>query len=132
MTPRGAGTWPLVLVLAGLVGLMGACGRDAAVSGEGLLIERRPNLAYEELFPHYVELCVTSQYRSKTKGRGGPAGHALMYIKGACKDEDAPFPQLRRCRSAATTLDDPAKRGPDPRRTGYGLPNGLAAKLKRL
>ncbi len=97
----------LVLVLAGLGLLVGACGRDAPVSGEGLLVERRPNLAYEELFPRYVELCVTSQYRSKTKGRGGPAGHALMYIKGACKDEDAPFPQLRRCRTEATTLDDP-------------------------
>jgi hypothetical protein len=30
-----------------------------------------------------------------------------MYLKGACKDEDAPFPQLRRCRGTATELDDP-------------------------
>ena len=30
-----------------------------------------------------------------------------MYIKGACKDERASFPQLRRCRGAATELDDP-------------------------
>jgi hypothetical protein len=30
-----------------------------------------------------------------------------MYIKGACKDEQAPYPQLRRCRVAATELDDP-------------------------
>jgi hypothetical protein len=30
-----------------------------------------------------------------------------MYLKGACKDEDAPFPQLRRCRYAATAPDDP-------------------------
>jgi hypothetical protein len=30
-----------------------------------------------------------------------------MYIKGACKDEQAPYPQLRRCRAAATELDDP-------------------------
>ena len=72
MTHRMAGIW--LLVLAGLGLLVGACGRDAPVSGEGLLVERRPNLAYEELFPRYVELCVTSQYRSKTKGRGGPAG----------------------------------------------------------
>jgi hypothetical protein len=30
-----------------------------------------------------------------------------MYIKGASKDEKAPFPQLRRCRVAATELNDP-------------------------
>ena len=30
-----------------------------------------------------------------------------MYIKGACKDGAAPFPQLRRCRHVATDLDDP-------------------------
>ncbi len=30
-----------------------------------------------------------------------------MYIKGACKDEEASFPQLRRCRVAATDLHDP-------------------------
>ena len=29
------------------------------------------------------------------------------YIKGACKDDDAPFPQLRRCRGVATSLKDP-------------------------
>jgi hypothetical protein len=48
-----------------------------------------------------------SQFRSKLKGEGGVAGHAVMYIKGACKDEQAPFPQLRRCRVGATALDDP-------------------------
>jgi hypothetical protein len=30
----------------------------------------------------------------------------VLYIKGACKDEQAPFPQLRRCRVAATDLYD--------------------------
>jgi hypothetical protein len=30
-----------------------------------------------------------------------------MYIKGACKDEQASFPQLRRCRGAATDPHDP-------------------------
>jgi hypothetical protein len=54
-----------------------------------------------------VELCATSQFRSKLKGEGGVAGHAVMYIKGACKDDQAPYPQLRRCRVAATELEDP-------------------------
>src|SRR5262249_47550108 len=37
----------------------------------------------------------------------GPAGHPILYIKGACKDENAPFPQLRRCHVVATSLKDP-------------------------
>ena len=57
------------------------------------------------------ELCATSQFRSKLKGEGGVAGHAVMYIKGACKGEEAPFPQLRRCRVAATALNDPEHGG---------------------
>jgi len=72
-----------------------------------IIAERRPDPVYDQLFPYYVELCATSQFRSKLKGEGGVAGHAVMYIKGACKDEQAPFPQLRRCRVAATELNDP-------------------------
>ena len=72
-----------------------------------IIIERRPDPVYDKFFPHYVELCATSQFRSKLKGEGGLAGHAVMYIKGACKDEHAPYPQLRRCRVAATEIDDP-------------------------
>ena len=72
-----------------------------------IIVERRPDPVYDQLFPYYVELCATSQFRSKMKGEGGVAGHAVMYIKGACKDEQAPFPQLRRCRVAATELNDP-------------------------
>src|SRR5262245_6608960 len=72
-----------------------------------IIVERRPDPAYDRLFPYYVELCATSQFRSKLKGEGGVAGHAVMYIKGACKDERASFPQLRRCHRAATELDDP-------------------------
>jgi hypothetical protein len=75
---------------------------------DDIIVERRPDLVYEQLFPHYVELCALSQWsRIDGTGRGNPFGHAVMYIKGACKDEQAPFPQLRRCRSVATTFDDP-------------------------
>src|SRR5215471_12610089 len=45
-----------------------------------IIIERRPNPVYDTLFPYYVELCATSQFRSKLKGEGGIAGHAVMYI----------------------------------------------------
>jgi hypothetical protein len=76
-----------------------------------IIVERRPDPAYDRLFPYYVELCATSQFRSKLKGEGGVAGHAVMYIKGARKDERASFPQVRRCHTAATDLDDPEHGG---------------------
>jgi hypothetical protein len=92
--------------------LLSGCGDDGVMSRfllkpDRIIIERRPDPAYDQLFPYYVELCATSQFRSKLKGEGGIAGHAVMYIKGACKDEQAPFPQLRPCRAAATELNNP-------------------------
>jgi hypothetical protein len=92
--------------------LLSGCGEDGVMSRfmlkpDRIIIERRPDPIYDQLFPYYVELCATSQFRSKLKGEGGVAGHAVMYIKGACKDEQAPFPQLRRCRAAATELNNP-------------------------
>lgn len=72
-----------------------------------IIVERQPDPRYELLFPYYVDLCSISQWHDNRGRRGNPFGHALMYIKGACKDEAAPFPLLRRCRGTATTLDDP-------------------------
>jgi hypothetical protein len=91
---------------------LGGCGDNGIISRfmlkpDRIIVERRPDPVYDQLFSYYVELCATSQFRSKLKGEGGVAGHAVMYIKGACKDEEASFPQLRRCRVAATDLYDP-------------------------
>src|SRR5215468_7326708 len=99
-------------ILAGFAILVGGCGENGPMSRlmlapDHIIVERRPDPAYDTLFPYYVELCATSQFRSKLKGEGGVAGHAVMYLKGACKDESAPFPQLRRCRVAATERSDP-------------------------
>jgi hypothetical protein len=99
-------------ILAGFTSLVGGCGENGVMSRlmlkpDHIIIERRPDSAYDRLFPYYVELCATSQFRSKLKGEGGVAGHAVMYIKGACKDERASFPQLRRCKGIATELNDP-------------------------
>jgi hypothetical protein len=111
---RGVGTsWIIfTLLFAGMVPLLGGCGDDGIVSRfmlkpDRIIVERRPDLVYDRLFPYYVELCATSQFRSKLKGEGGVAGHAVMYIKGACKEEQASFPQLRECHVAATDLHDP-------------------------
>jgi len=105
----------LFFAAVGLVTLLGGCVQDGLMDiarfqlkpGD-IIIERRPDAEYERLIPYYVELCAASQFQSKLTGEGGgPAGHAILYIKGACKDDDAPFPQLRRCRGVATTLKDP-------------------------
>ncbi|MGI9432678.1 MAG: hypothetical protein ACR2PQ_10710 [Myxococcota bacterium] len=67
----------------------------------------QPEPEYEELFPYYVELCAVTQYRSLEYGDGGAPGHAVMYLKGACKDETASHPRLRACRRAAVDRLDP-------------------------
>src|SRR6516162_8422473 len=107
----GASWGTFSLVLAGMTLSLGGCGDEGVISRfmlkpDRLIVERRPDPVYDQLFQYYVELCATSQFRSKLKGEGGLAGHAVMYIKGACKDEEASFPQLRRCRVAATDLHD--------------------------
>jgi hypothetical protein len=105
----------LSFATVGLATLFGGCVQDGLMDmarfqlkPDDIIIERRPNTEYEKLFPYYVELCAASQFRSKLTGEGGgPAGHAILYIKGACKDENASFPQLRRCHGVATSLQDP-------------------------
>lgn len=87
-----------------------ACDGDSGrlvVGQDSIILERRPDLVYDQLYPYYVELCAVSQFRSKTKGTGGVPGHAVMYLKGACQDETAPYPQLRRCHRIATDPYDP-------------------------
>ncbi len=103
-----------MLAFAAVAGasLLSGCGDDGILARlllkpGHIIVETRPDAAYEKLFPYYVELCAGSQFRSKLTGEGGVAGHAVMYIKGACKEDDAPYPMLRRCRVAATSLDDP-------------------------
>jgi hypothetical protein len=103
----------LAFAAIGFAALLGGCVPDGLMARfqlkpDDVIIERRPDPAYEKLFPYYVELCAASQFRSKLTGEGGGvAGHAVMYLKGACKDDEATFPQLRRCRAVATSTEDP-------------------------
>jgi hypothetical protein len=97
----------------GFAGLIAGCAHETVTARlqlkpDNVIIERRPDAVYEKFFPYYVELCAASQFRSTLTGEGGGvAGHAILYLKGACKEDDAPFPQLRRCRAVATSLSDP-------------------------
>jgi len=67
----------------------------------------RPDSIYEALSDHYVEMCAVSQYRPLEGDLGGIPGHAVMYLKGACRDESAPYPRLRPCRYATFDRKDP-------------------------
>ena len=117
MTSTGGTAVRRVLASAtiGVAVLLGGCIQDGLMDmarfqlkPDDIIIERRPDAEYEKLFSYYVELCAASQFQSKLTGEGGgPAGHAIIYIKGACNDENTPFPQLRRCRGVATSLKDP-------------------------
>jgi hypothetical protein len=66
-----------------------------------------PDPLYEELVDHYVELCAVSQFRPLEGRIGGTPGHAVMYLKGACRDESAAYPRLRPCRYATGDTEDP-------------------------
>lgn len=57
----------------------------------------RPDPLYEELYPYYVELCALDQYRKLDGHVGAFPGHAVLYLKGACRREDAPYPALEPC-----------------------------------
>ena len=97
----------LVLVIACVAAFAGCSGWLVREQESLVGATVDPGPAYEQLFPRYVELCAVSQYRSFDRGEGGVPGHAVMYLKGACKDESAPIPQLRACRTHATRVDDP-------------------------
>ncbi len=74
--------------------------RDAAVRAT------RPDPAYDRLYPRFIEVCATSRIRQHLAGPGGPAGHAVLYLKGVCRDTAA-YPRLKLCDPATTDLFDP-------------------------
>lgn len=98
------------LVLLGLLtgfSPLAALAARLTIAPDRIIAEQRPDPVYEQVVPRYAEICATSQWRKKIGGGGNPFGHAVIYLKGACRDEDAPFPQLRRCARPATSVDDP-------------------------
>lgn len=82
-----------------------AC-KDRVLLPAEKFVHHEPEPRYEQLFPYYVELCAVTQFRSE-EATGGSPGHAAMYLKGACRDREAPYPRLRRCRPGVDDPDDP-------------------------
>ncbi len=57
----------------------------------------KPEPIYEELFPYYASICAVSQIRASFAKHGGTPGHAVMYLRGACRDESSDYPRLTLC-----------------------------------
>lgn len=62
---------------------------------------------YDQLYPQYVQLCAVSQIRPVNLPAGGAPGHAVMYVKGACRDTSRGYPRLKLCDPATTDFTDP-------------------------
>jgi hypothetical protein len=95
-----------VLATAALLG----CTLGERVFGrqdDRVLPVRLPEASYEALFPHYAELCAVSRFHRIGVERGGSAGHAVLYLKGVCRDPDAPFPTLEMCPERVDDIRDP-------------------------
>jgi hypothetical protein len=80
-----------------------ACARVKTV----VIETRRPEPVYEQLYPYYVEVCAVSQIRPIGAKKGGSAGHAVVYLKGVRRQEDAPFPTIKLCEDDCVDINDP-------------------------
>lgn len=96
----------VLLVLAAMVCGCAPVGRWLAPEVVEIPPAVQPPPVYEQLFPRYAELCAVSQFRPREGSIGGIPGHAVLYLKGACRDESAAYPQLEPCDDASASPDD--------------------------
>src|SRR5690348_14522937 len=52
---------------------------------------------YNKLYPYHVPDCPTTEIRRTVGDHGGQGGHMVAYLRGACPDTSASFPQLKPC-----------------------------------
>ncbi len=97
VTPRvlsgGPRLLPALVFCAGTVGLVSGCQSPQTTYHP----PQRPGPVYDTLYPLYVQLCAVSQIRAKFAAAGGTPGHAVMYLKGACRDDAYPYPRIKLC-----------------------------------
>lgn len=69
-----------------------------------------PTLAtssYDKVYPYYVEVCAVTAEKLKGQSVSGAGGHAVLYLKGVCRDTAAGYPRLRLCQAGEKDLSDP-------------------------
>ena len=102
----GRRRWLAAVFLAALAaGACNAFGHWFAPEHRRVFLNRRPDPIYEALYPYYAELCAVSQFRTLDGITGGVPGHAVMYLKGACRDSEAPYPRLKMCDTSRSASD---------------------------
>src|SRR6476660_9457168 len=85
------------LVLAAVMGLSGCI--NAYYQAPQTSIDER---VYAALYPYFAEYCAVSEFDKKNgfgvdiEG-GGPGGHSVFYLNGACRVRDAGYPVLALC-----------------------------------
>ncbi len=105
--PRASAVRPLLLALPAVLLLGCSAVRELLRDPEDAVVPfLRPDPVYEEMVPRYLELCAVSQFRPIQGRLGGIPGHAVLYLKGACRDESAGYPRLRRCRRVSSDRAD--------------------------
>lgn len=53
--------------------------------------------AYDKLFPYHVEVCALSRIKPVNGVKGNRAGHGVLFLEGACRNETSNFPQVELC-----------------------------------
>jgi hypothetical protein len=66
-----------------------------------IAVPRNEERLYAQLYPYYAELCAVSQIKKKpgfgADTSGGPGGHSVLYLNGACRVRDAGYPTIALC-----------------------------------
>ncbi len=89
--------WRFVVVMAAVIGLPGCI--NAYYQAPHTEIDER---VYASFYPYFAEYCAVSEFNKK-KGfgvdieGGGPGGHTVFYLNGACRVRDAGYPVLALC-----------------------------------
>jgi hypothetical protein len=91
------------IVLALAPALLAGC----VTTRDSVVRETLPGRDYDALYPRSIEVCATSQINPLFAGAGGAAGHAVLYLKGVCRDTAAAYPRVKLCDPATTDLADP-------------------------
>jgi hypothetical protein len=64
---------------------------------------------YAGIFPYYIEVCALSGMKKKPgfgfEYRGGPGGHAVVYLNGVCRDPKQSYPTVQICDGTEPSAD---------------------------
>ncbi len=88
------------------VPLLAQAEENGVKSEEEVIPTQRPESIYDKLYPYYVELCALSRIQKLGAPKGGSAGHAVLYLKGACRDENARYPRIKVCEEGSVDLNN--------------------------